>query len=118
MPFISEEIENRIIRGFAESLGIPPNEVEFNINENPQRPSITLHGKRMLKDETVEARFTITQTGRNEYTIQGNIDYIGKAPRTRSINQPIKGSPESLGQILTRIMSSAKIKKKGFFQFF
>lgn len=88
------------------------------MNENFQTPSITLQGKKQLKDESVEAEFTITQTGRNSYSIQGNINYMGKVPRTRNVNQPVKCSPEALANVLTRILSSAKIKKKGFFQIF
>jgi len=114
LSFIDESVENDVIRVFADSMSISPEEVSYQVSGSPQNPSITLRGTKQMKDETITAEITISMQDRGTFAFTGNIEYQGKVPRGRQINQVFKGSPEALHEMLRKILIKARLKKKGF----
>jgi len=115
MPFISHQVERKIIKQFADSLGLNPNEIEVHIRDDPASPMIRMKGHRELKDALLDAELTITQVDKDTFIFQGNINYQGKAPRTIEISHKVKGRAELLDVALRRLLGQTKIKKRGIF---
>jgi hypothetical protein len=115
MPFISEQVERKIIKQFANSLGLNPNEVEVHIRDDPSSPMIHMKGHRELKDGLLDAELTITQEDRDSFIFQGSINYQGKAPRRIEIHHKVKGRAELLDVAVRKLLGQTKIKKRGIF---
>ena len=115
MPFISNQVDQKIIKQFADSLGLNPNEIEVYVRDDPSNPMIRMKGHKEMKDAVLEAELSIAKVDKDTFIFQGDITYHGRAPRKIEINHQVKGRAELLDVALRRLLGQTKIKKRGIF---
>lgn len=111
MPFISEDVEQAIIKEFARVVGVKPDQVDVEVADRAEEQGIKLKAHSEMKDFARDTELYIRMTGRNEFQMTGTIQDVGKATRKRDINQAYKGYPQSLPKAMARVLSMVKIKK-------